>query len=61
MITTSARPIASAVVLRVESEADIMNSNLMAPRWLRHYLLTQRVAGIKRHQCRASATGGCRS
>ena len=58
MIATLARPIVSAVALRVKSEADIMNSNLMAPRWLRHYLVTQRATGIERNRA-ASAADDC--
>ena len=59
MIAAWTGSILSPVAVRVNSEADTMNRNLMAARRWRHYLLTQRVTGIERHQRRASATGGC--
>jgi len=37
----------------VRRAADIMNRNLMAPHAPQHYLVAQRVAGIRRRQRRA--------
>jgi hypothetical protein len=58
MITTLARRIAVSFAMLAGRAADIMNCNLMAPHAPQHYLVAQRVAGIRRRQCRAFDTRG---
>jgi len=53
MITTLARRFAVTFAMLARRAAEIMNRNSMAPHAPEYYLVTQRVASIRRHQRRA--------
>lgn len=58
MITTLARRIAVTFAMLARRAAEIVNRNLVATHAPQHYLVAQRVAGMRRHQRRAFDTCG---
>jgi hypothetical protein len=58
MITTLVRRIAVTFAMLARRAADIMNCNLMALHAPQHYLVTQRVAGMRWRQRRVFNAGG---
>jgi hypothetical protein len=61
MITTLATRITLALPLLARRPAAIVNCNLMAPDAPQHYLVSQRVAAVRRHQRRGIDAHGRRT